>query len=308
MGKTVVFVAATMTNPGIAGVAKGTSEAASAIGWNMQVIDGDGTSAGINLAFSQAIGLDPDGIIVAGFDTKLTARQVRQAKAAGIPLVGWHVADTPRPGAGSELFANVTTDVRDVARISAQWIIAESGGSAGVVIFTDLSIPFARNKSQLIKRALEDCSGVKVLSTEDIPIADSSNQTPQRTASLIGRLGDAWTYSVAINDLYFADAAAALHDAGKPGDGAPLNIGAGDGDPMAFNSIRTGHYQAATVPEPLLEQGWQTIDELNRALSGEPRSGYVAPVHLTTIDNIDGATYWEPADNYREHYMQVWRR
>jgi len=305
--KTVVFVAATMTNPGIAGVAKGTAEAAGAIGWDMHLIDGQGTPAGISLAMKQAIELKPDGIIIGGFDRNSTNEQVRQARAAGIVLVGWHADDSPGPSADGQLFTNVTTKVDQVAKISAQWIIAESGGSAGVVIFTDASIPYAKNKSQLIESALDACPGVRILSTVDIPIANSSNQTPPRVTSLIDELGDRWTHSVAINDLYFADAAAAFQKAGKAGDGAPYNIGAGDGDPMAFQSIRSRHYQAATVPEPLLEQGWQVIDELNRAFAGRPSSGYVAPVHLTAIDNIDGATYWEPDNAYREHYLDIWR-
>ena len=46
-----------MTNPGVAGVAEGVEEAAKAIGWNVRVIDGQGTPAGIQAAFSQAIAL-----------------------------------------------------------------------------------------------------------------------------------------------------------------------------------------------------------------------------------------------------------
>jgi ribose transport system substrate-binding protein len=204
------------------------------------------------------------------------------------------------------LFTNVTTEVEDVAKISAQWIINQSGGNAGVVVFTDSSIPFAENKSQLIKAALKPCLGVRVLSTEDIPISESSNQTPQRVSALIDRFGDSWTYSVAINDLYFADAAAALQTAGKHGAGPPFNIGAGDGDPVAFQRIRDMQFQTATVPEPLLEQGWQIIDELNRAFAKQPASGYVAPIHLTTTANVDNATYWEPDNGYRERYLKIW--
>ena len=42
----------------------------------------------------------------------------------------------------------------------------------------------------------------------------------------------------------------------------------------------------ATVPEPLHEQGWQLVDELNRAFAGEPWSGYISGIHLVTADNI----------------------
>lgn len=305
-GKTIVYVAQTMTNPGVVGVAKGAEEATAAVGWNLSTIDGEGTPAGIQAAFQQAIDHGPDGIVIAGFDPNVAPAQVQRANASGIPLIGWHAVAQPGPSADPKLFTNITTEVEDVATISAQWIINQSGGSAGVVVFTDATIPFARNKSQLIEAALKTCAGVTVLSTEDIPLAEASGRTPQHVSSLIARFGGSWTHSVAINDLYFADAAPALRAAGNQGAGAPFNIGAGDGEPAALQRIRDRRYQSATVPEPLLEQGWQIVDEFNRAMAGEPSSGFVPPVHLTTATNVDNATYWEPDNGYRKQYKKIW--
>ncbi|MFD4241749.1 substrate-binding domain-containing protein [Streptomyces sp. NPDC058525] len=306
-GKTVVYVAQTMTNPGVAGVAKGVEEAAKAIGWQVRVIDGEGTPAGIQAALSQAVTLKPSGIVIGGFDPRLTSQQMARAAAARIPVVGWHAVGEPGPSEDPALFTNVTTKVEDVARISADWVIAGSGGDAGVVLFTDDSIPFARNKAQLIKQGLATCSGVRILSYENIPIPDASSRTPQAVSSLLSRFRDEWTYSVAINDLYFADAAPALRAAGEPGSGPPFNIGAGDGDTSAFQRINSAQFQAATVPEPLNQQGWQIVDEFNRAFAGQPASGYVAPVHIATAGNSEGATSWDPT-GYREGYRRIWGR
>jgi ribose transport system substrate-binding protein len=306
-GKTIVYVAQTMTNPGVAGVANGLREAAKAIGWKVRVIDGQGTPAGIQAALSQAVGVKPSGIVLGGFDPNATSSQVARANAAGIPLIGWHAVGSPGPSKHPELFTNVTTQVQGVARISADWIIARSSGRAGVVVFTDASIPFARNKSQLIEEHLATCSDVRLLASENIPIPDATSRTPQVVASLLSRFGSRWTYSVAINDLYFADAAPALREAGKKGSGPPFNIGAGDGDPSAFQRINSRQFQAATVPEPLSEQGWQIVDEFNRAFAGRPASGYVAPVHIATAANSSGATAWDPP-GYREAYRRIWGR
>ena len=304
-GKSIVFIAETMINPGVAGVAKGVREAGRSIGWNIRVIDGQGTPAGVRNAFGQAIALRPSGIVIGGFDPNSTAEQVEQADDARIPLIGWHATSRPGPSRHPRLFTNITTRVEDVARISADWIIAESNGNAGVVIFTDSSIPFAENKSQLIKKALVSCAGIQLLSYQNIPLPDTGSRTPQAVSSLLSRFGDRWTYSVAINDLYFADAAAALRAAGKAGDAAPFAIGAGDGDPSAFQRIRNRQFQKATVPEPLNAQGSQIIDEFNRAFAGRPPSGYVAPVHLTTPRNIDDTTSWDPP-GYRAAYERIW--
>ncbi|MEV1170383.1 substrate-binding domain-containing protein [Nonomuraea sp. NPDC049784] len=305
-GKSIVFVASTMTNPGVAGTADGVRDAARFVRWSFRVIDGQGTPAGIRAALGEAVALRPSGIVIGGFDPNSVAQQVKQANDAGIPLVGWHATNSPGPSAHPKLFTNVTTRVEDVARISAYWIIARSNGDAGVVIFTDSSIPFAENKSQLIKETLLSCSGVKLLSYENIPLPDAGSRMPQTISSLLARFGDRWTHSVAINDVYLADADPALRAAGRPGGGPPYSVGAGDGDPSAFERIRDRRFQQATVPEPLNAQGSQIVDELNRAFAGHPPSGYVPPVHLTTAENVNGATSWDPR-GYRDAYQRIWR-
>ncbi|MFJ9565233.1 substrate-binding domain-containing protein [Streptomyces fuscichromogenes] len=304
-GKTIVYVAQSMTNPGVAGAADGVKEAAKAIGWKVRVIDGQGTPAGIQAALSQAVAVKPDGIVLSGFDPKSTAQQVAQANTAGIPLIGWHAVDAPGSSTDPKLFSNITTKVEEVAKISADWVITQSNGRGGVVVFTDASIPFAKGKSDLIAKELATCSDVKLLTTSNIPIADASSRTPQEVSALLNRYGTKWTNSVAINDLYFADAAPALRAAGKQGDAAPFNIGAGDGDPSAFQRINSKEFQSATVPEPLSEQGWQMVDEFNRAFAGKPASGYVAPAHITTSDNSGSQTSWDPA-GYRDAYRKLW--
>lgn len=304
-GKTIVYVAQTMTNPGVSGVARGVQDAAQVIGWRVRTLDGKGTPAGIRSAFDDAIALKPDGIVIGGFDPASTAEQVERANDAGIPLIGWHAVADPGPSQDPELRYNITTRVEDVAKISADWIIADSDGHAGVVLFTDASIPFAKRKSDLIKDQLETCPDVTVLSQRDIPIPEAYRRTVADVTSLVSRFGSRWTHSAAINDLYFEHAGPALDAAGHEGDGAPFNIGAGDGDPSAFQRINGREFQAATVPEPLSEQGWQVIDEFNRAFAGEPASGYVAPVHVTTAANSGGALSWD-SDGYRAAYREIW--
>lgn len=304
--KQIVFVAQTLTNPGVAGAAKGVQNAAKAIGWSARVLDGQGDQAGIQAAFGQALALRPAGIVVGGFDPGSIKAQITQANAANIPIVGWHALSEPGPSADPKLFSNVTTKVSDVATISAQWIIAKSGGAAGVVVFTDNSIPFAAGKATMIEKALGACSSVKILQVENIPIPDAGTRTPQEFSSLVAKLGTPWNYSVAINDLYFDNAATPLRAAGKDGAGAPFNVGAGDGSAAAFQRIASKQFQAATVPEPLEQEGWQIIDEFNRAFNDQPASGYVPAVHVTDADNVGGTTSWDPANGYRDTYTKIW--
>ncbi|WP_336051549.1 substrate-binding domain-containing protein [Streptomyces sp. CA2R101] len=304
-GKTVVYIAQTLTNPGVTGVAQGVQEAAGIVGWHARTLNGQGTPSGLRSAFKQALRLKPDGIVISGFDPGTAPAEVKKAHAEGIPLIGWHAAPTPGPSKDPQLFTNITSRVEDVAKISADWIIARSHGRAGVVLFTDATVPFAKHKSDLIKKELATCSGTELLSYTNMPIPQVNRRSIGEVRSLMSRFGSKWTYSAAINDLYFQHAAPALRAAGKDGAGAPFNIGAGDGDPSAFERVNGKKFQAATVPEPLSEQGWQIIDEFNRAFTDAPDSGYVAPVHIATAANTGGAVSWD-SEGYRQAYRKIW--
>ena len=307
-GKTIIYVAQTMQNGGVAGAAEGVKEAAKAIGWKVRVIDGQGTPAGISAAMSQAVTLKADGIVVGGFDPATTKAEIAAAKAAKIPVIGWHAAATSGPQPSLGLFSNVTTLRADVSKISADWVIADSKGTGGVVIFTDSSIPFAEGKSQEIKAQVETCNSLKILEYANIPIGDSiSTLVAAKTAALVAQYGDQWTHSISINGgLYITPMAAALRAAGKSGTGFPHNVGAGDGSADEYARISAGEFQSVTVPEPLTMQGWQIVDEFNRAFSKKKASGYVPVVHLVTKANVGNSTVWDPQNGYRTEYKKIW--
>lgn len=308
--KTIVFVAGDMKNGGIVGVSKGVEEAGKAIGWQVRVIDGQGTVSGRTAALNQALAVKPAGIVVGGFDTTEQKTAFEGAAKSGIPLVGWHSGEQPGPNEKAGLFANVTTITDDVADVAASWAVVDSGGKAGVVIFTDSQYAIALYKARAMEAVIKKCGGCTVLSFEDSPISESSTRMPTLTASLLQRFGDKWTHSLAINDLYFDFMGPTLTSAGKKGDGNPKAVSAGDGSEAAYQRIRTKRFQAGTVPEPLTMQGWQIVDELNRAFSKQKWSGYVPKVHLVTASNVakDGGptNVFDPDNGYRNHYKAIW--
>ncbi len=287
--KLVIYVSDDQRNGGAKGVGDGAQEAAKAIGWDFRLLDGQGSPSGRASALTQAIALKPDGIILGTIDAREQAPLIEQAVAQGIKVVGWHSGGAPGKIEGVPgVITNITTDPLEVAKASGLYAVAHSDGKAGVILFTDSIYAIATAKTNAEKAAIEECSGCKVLSVEDTPIGDLQNRMGQLTTSLLTKYGKAWTYSIAVNDLYFDFAAPSLQAAGiDPATGYPRNISAGDGSVAAFQRIRDGQYQVATVAEPLYLHGWECIDELNRAFAGQPPSGYVAPPHLFIKANID---------------------
>ncbi len=309
-GKTIIYLAGDMRNGGTEGVSRGAEEAAKAIGWTFRILDGRGDISARTAALNQAIALKPDGIVVGGFDALEQNAALQGLKEAGIPFVGWHATVEPGPDPKTGMFANVNTRIADVAQTAADLAIVDSNGKAGVVVFGDSNYEMAIGKARMMEADIKKCPGCTVLSLEDSPMTEASTRMPQLTTSLLQRYGDKWTYSLAVNDLYYDFMAASLGAAGKDGDAPPHNISAGDGSESAFQRIRAKQYQIATVPEPLQEQGWQLMDELNRAFNKQPWSGYVSGIHLVTADNIayDGGpkNLYDPDNGYRDAYKAIW--
>lgn len=308
-GKTIVVLAADMKNGGILGVTKGVEEAAAAIGWTVKTIDGAGSIAGRTAAFGQAMALNPSGIIINGFDAVEQAPAMEAAKAAKIPFVSWHAAPVIGPVPDAGVFANVTTDPMMVSTAAAMWAFIDAGGKPGCIFFTDSTYAIAIAKAKKMQEVIEKLGGTTV-EWVDTPIAETSQRMPQLTTTLLQKHGDKWTHSLAINDLYFDFMGPSLSSAGIEGTGRPTNVSAGDGSESAYQRIRAGQYQAATVAEPLNLQGWQLVDELNRAFAGEPWSGYVSPLHVVTKANVefDGGpkNTFDPGNGYQTEYKKIW--
>lgn len=308
--KSIIYVSADQRNGGAKGVGQGAAEAAKVIGWNFRLIDGQGTAQGRKDALKQAASLKPDGIILGTVDAQEQADVIREIAAQGIKMVGWHSLGKPGPVRDLPIFTNIATEPDDVGNAAAMYAISDSNGTAGVIIFTDPIYAIATAKTNAMVNTLRKCAGCSVLLVDTTHLKDVPTAMQQRTAWMLQNYGKKWTYSIAVNDLYFDAMPPTFISAAIPGNGYPRNISAGDGSEPAFERIRKNYYQIGTVAEPLRLHGWQAIDELNRAFAGHKDSGYSAPVHLVTSANIkfDGGQHnvFDPENGYRDRYRKIW--
>ncbi len=311
-GRTVVFIASDFKNGGVMGVFRGLEEAAQKLGWKIRLEDGRGQKATQAALLAQVLVTRPDGIVFGGFEPNDFADQVAVAKQNKIVLLGWHAAKEPGPT--KELFVNLSTRPNDVARMAASFVIKHAIANqrqVGVVIFNDNQYAVANAKTEAMKQTIQTCQGYKgcaVLAVENVVISDAAGQMPAVVPKLIASHGAAWTYSLAINDVYFDEInypllLAKRHDI--------LNVSAGDGSSKALGRIGAGvSQQVATVAEPLKMQGYQLADELNRALSGTPPSGFQSQPILVTTDLLKatGIRGIESALGFEAAYSAIWAR
>jgi len=307
-GKSIVVVAADLKNGGILGVTNGVEEASETIGWDVRVLDGAGSVQGRTAAIGQALALQPDGIVINGFDAVEQQAALEGVVNANIPMVAWHSGPKIGCDAPGGIFANVSTDAMAVSEVAAEWAIDDGGKDIGVVIFTDSTYQIAIDKADRLKETVEAAGGT-VLEYVDTPIADTSTRMGPLTTTLLQKYGDNWTHALAINDLYFDFMGPSLAAAGLGPEEGPLAGSAGDGSEAAFQRIRSGGYQTITVAEPLNLQGWQLVDELNRAIQGEACSGYITSPALVTAEGLaklGDSNAFDPDIPYRESYATIW--
>ncbi len=310
-GKRIALVNEDLRNGGILGADEGVLEAARVIGWSVKVFDSGGTQEGRKKMLADALNSRADGLIVFGGDAHALLPWLQPFAERGIPIVGWHVAAQAGPVAGTPVAMNVSTDPLEVARVTALAAIVQSGGHAGVVVFSDNNYALPKAKADAMAAVVRGCAGCTLLEVRDVSISRSAELMPATTRDLLARYGKRWTHALAINDIYFDYAAPVLTQAGLPNDAVSM-LSAGDGSDSAFLRIRSGTFQTGTVAEPLNLHGWQLVDEMNRLFAGERVSGTVFPVHLVTVDNLDAdggdRLLYDPANGYRDIYRRIWQR
>jgi ribose transport system substrate-binding protein len=308
--KTIAFVAGSLQNAGDLGVLQGFKAAAALMHWKVQSFDGQNTVPGDNDAVSQAINIKPAAIVIAGFPYFLAKTPIQQAVNLKIPVIGWHAQADPGPSPDKLLFTNVTSPNAAIGTLAGEYAVASTNGKAQVAVLTDTTIPQTLAKANAIKAAVTACSTCKVLATDSFPFAQITTKSPTLVTALLQRFGSKLTTIFSINDLSFDSSVPSLQSADISPSGEPHLISAGDGSPSAFQRIRSGQYQTATVAEPLLMHGWQVADEVNRAFAGVAPSGYVTKPHLVIKANVnlyDGTNnLFDPPNGYAAQYQKIW--
>jgi len=310
-GKRIALVNEDLRNGGILAVDEGVLEAAKVIGWSVKVFDSGGTPEGRRKMLADALNSRPDGLIIFGGDARALAPWLQPFAERGIPIVGWHVAERAGPVQGTPVAMNVSTDPLEVARVAALAAIVQSGGHAGVVVFSDTNYELPKAKAEAMAAVVRGCAGCTLLEVRDVAISRNAELMPGTTRELLARYGKRWTHALAINDIYFDYAVPVLTQVGLPNTALNM-LSAGDGSESAFQRIRAGTFQTGTVAEPLNLHGWQLVDEMNRLFAGEHVTGTVFPVHLVTANNIDAdggdRLLYDPANGYRDIYRRIWQR
>lgn len=289
------------------GWGNGVRAAAKALGWKFLTFNTRGTVSGQLAALDQALAARVTAIITPA-DAHALQKPIQEAVKRCIPVVGIHATAFPGPAPELGLYDNIASSAAEIGESQAAYVIAMSDGKARDVHMVDNSFAIARFKARAATEPIINCKGCKFLGMVNVPISDLAQRVGPATSGLLARFGSRWWMTTCCDD-YYPYMAATLRAAGIPFRNVKL-VGA-DAPPSAYQLIRKGEYEVASVPEPSTLFGYEAVDAIVHAMASQPPAKWVQPTYIRTKENMaqEGGKNNElvPSNNFACHYLNVWK-
>ena len=285
-GKTIFVIPTTSTNPFNASIYTGMQQAAALVGIHLINYSNQGQVSQWAAGINQAIAQHADLILLlsAPFPDELQP-QLKKARAAHIPVLVTNFYPE-----GSAVPANVTALVRapmfTVGRLMADQAIAESGGTADVMIVTDRSaVPAAPAVEAGIRQELKaQCPKCRVGDLVNVPFLNAATQMPTAVSAGLTKNPDIH-YIIPVFDAFVQDVLPGVNVAHAQ---SKVRIISFNGQPAVLSQIASKVVDS-DAGQDLTWVGWGDMDQAMRILAGlKPLPGMadVAPLRMWTAANI----------------------
>ncbi len=301
-GKKLVSIVCASAIEGCRAISEAQVEAAEAMGWTAQVIDGRGSVKGWDDAIQSAIQTRPDVIALAAILPSAVAGSLADAKAAGITVVCTQCGANPdEPGIDAADGDEVNAIIGDSL---GKYIALKSGGKASVLMWYYPEFGISKLRHDAAKEALAKYCDCKVESIE-VKISEWNTTLPERVNALLLQNPDVtWIYSPA--DETAIDAANAIKAGGRSGE---VHVAGGNGNLQALETIKTDPDYVATAAVSYAAAAWSSIDNANRILAGEKPVQTKTAVRVIDASNssaIPAGQYYSGDADFRSHYKALW--
>ncbi len=181
-------------------------------------------------------------------------------------MIGIHATAFPGPDPALGLYQNIVSNPAEIGQDRSR-LCDRHVRRQGRTTFTwsTISYAIARFKAKATTTPIANCSGCKMLETINMPLGEASARMTPAVSGLLARHGDSWWMTTCC-DGYYTNVAAALRAADASTDKIKL-VGA-DAPPSAYDMIRKGGFEVASVPEPSSLFGYEAMDAVVRAMAG----------------------------------------
>ena len=287
-------------------IGKAIKNAADVLGWKTKVIPTDGSPGSVKQAWDTVVRMKPAAAFGSGFPSAMYASEVKQLKAAGIPVMLF--ASTDVNGGGVTLSKGRNDEVPIVGKQMAAWVISTTDGKPNT-LYVDLPAfpilpPVRSGFEAAYKQWCQGCPYAKI----DLPITSIGKDAPSRIVSYLRAHPDVNRVALGYDGLDFglpaALKAAGLSDKVKFIGEAPTETN--------FSYVRDGT-QGATVSQGYYEIWSNLVDAAARTVTGQSITAndkWKVPWFLVTKDNINsaGTGFGPVVPDLKQQLDQLWNK
>lgn len=307
-GKLIYEIPITSEVPFIGAVERGMRQAAGEVGATLETFPNQGRPSQWAQGIRTAVASHADAILLLAQDPDLVRPQVEQAEAAGLPVVVLRTTGEgePCPETGTTC---VPGPFEQAGRLEADFVIADSGGDANVLVITSND---ARSTRSLV-RGLEQEFAARCPACDvqyvDVPIPDWAAKVRGEVQSALVR-DPMIDYVIPIYDSMSQFAVPAIVAGGAS---ERVRIATFNGTPFVLEMLQDGDVVAMDAGENLAWVGWAAMDQAFRVVAGErPVRSERTPLRVFEAQNVDEAGTPPRFDRgygraYVDGYRELWR-
>jgi len=281
---------------------------AESLGWTADVIDGKMDPTVWNQTVKQAVASGVDGIIAVSADPNLYAEAMQSVASKSVPFVVTQQSPGNKDVKGVDTY--VAPDPKVGGADVAEWINADSGGRAHVLLLSAPGFASGQQRSAAISENLHsDCKDC-VVYTADITAATMGTSLAPLVTSQLQQHPDI-DYVWGTDDCCVSFIQQGIGQAGKTGSVKLMSM---SGFPQQMAQLKTGD-MAFELASPTPYAAWLAVDSLARLRAGKPtESFWVLPQRIWTEASIGDApadafkTGWDVEFDYRSMFHKLWGR
>lgn len=310
-GKRLFWIANGLEVPFNTELLEAVEEAAGEVGLKVEVGDAGGSAATAAKLMDQAVGQKVDIIIDEAQMVEQMSAPLKAAKEAGIPVIMGYQGD-PEPVTAAQEEAGMVAGVTECyscgGRAMANFVVADSGGEANVILFSVPEQATANIEQEGFEEELEKLCSECQVEVVALPITQWENGQSV-TSSALKKNPDA-NYLVPMYD--------GVETFMEPGiltspNAANIKVVSLNASLAQMEKLAAGETVAAEVGFSLKQTGYAFVDQALRVLTEtEPSSNSNIELRLFTANNIgeidvskDESTWYEPP-NVTPKFQELW--
>jgi ribose transport system substrate-binding protein len=280
-GKTIFVIPELSSVPFLNAIDSSIQSIGKKYGVNVTVYPNQGQTSQWVQGMNQAISEKAAAIILGAPPAEL-GPQIKQAKAAGIPVEVLHLYDQKMPvpsGVTSTVFAPFTSS----AKLMADWTIDDTAGKAdAVIISSDDTPPSKYMVTAMLSEFKKYCPSCKT-TVVDVPSSDWGTKLQAAVQSAL--IADPnVNYVIPLFDSASQFVIPAITAAGRTG---KVKITSYNGTPFVLKDLAQKNSVAMDVGESQEWIAYANMDEVLREITGhKPLKGEMTPTRVFDLSNI----------------------